>query len=217
MSRAWLPRRIVLGFQVTLAAIALTAFVNAASAQDPNTTSGSLSILGNDSRARACAALVAAGAATDAAIATCTSALGNPRLSAGGAIELHSDRGITYLRRQQGQEALADFEAALAIDPNNAEAHLNRGAALVQLHQPGPAVAEITQALSLGVREPEKAYYNRGAAREALGDLRGAYEDYSTALEIRPDWGPANAELARFVRGRREHLATILNQAPGTP
>lgn len=217
MSRAWLPRRIVVGIQAAVATLALAAFANIAVAQDPNTTSGSLSILGNNSRARACAALVAAGAATDAAVATCTSALGNPRLSTAGAIELHSDRGITYLRRHQGEEALADFEAALAIDPNNADAHLNRGAALVLLHQPGPAVAEITQALSLGVHEPEKAYFNRGAAREALGDLRGAYEDYSTALQIRPDWGPANEELARFVRGRREHLATILNQAPGTP
>ena len=80
----------------------------------------------------------------------------------------------------------------------------------------GEAVAAITEALGLGVREPHKAYFNRGAAREALGDLRGAYEDYSTALEIQPDWGPANAELARFARARREHLADALGE-PDTP
>jgi hypothetical protein len=44
----------------------------------------------------------------------------------------------------------------------------------------------MTEALGLGVREPHKAYFNRGAAREALGDLRGAYEDYSTALKSSP-------------------------------
>jgi tetratricopeptide (TPR) repeat protein len=78
----------------------------------------------------------------------------------------------------------------------------------------GQAIAAITEALGLGVQEPHKAYYNRGAAREALGDLRGAYEDYSTALEIQPDWGPANAELARFARNRRDHLATVLADQP---
>jgi Tfp pilus assembly protein PilF len=66
------------------------------------------------------------------------------------------------------------------------------------------------------VREPHKAYLNRGVARENLGDLRGAYEDYSTALQIQPDWGPANAELARFARGRQEHLANVLG-ASQTP
>ena len=79
--------------------------------------------------------------------------------------------------------------------------------------RPGPAVAAITEALSLGVREPHKAYFNRAGAREALGDVRGAYEDYSTALEIQPDWGPSGAELARFARARREQLANILNQS----
>jgi tetratricopeptide (TPR) repeat protein len=220
MSRAWLPRRILAGIETALAGVVLAAALAAApraAAQDPNSTGGALTVLGSDSRARACANFVNSGSASDEAVEACTRALANPRLTREGAIELHSNRGIIYLRRHEGQQALADFEAAIALDPDNAEAHLNRGAALVMLQQPGPAVAEITQALSLGVREPEKAYFNRGAAREALGDLRGAYEDYSTALEIRPDWGPANEELARFVRGRREHLATVLNQSPNTP
>jgi len=80
------------------------------------------------------------------------------------------------------------------------------------MQQYGAAIAEITQALSLGVSEPHKAYFNRAAAREALGDLRGAYEDYRTALEIQPDWGPANAELARFARSRRDTLASRLGE-----
>ncbi len=83
---------------------------------------------------------------------------------------------------------------------------MNRGAALVQLRRYGPATAAFTEALGLDVQEPYKAYFNRGAAREALGDLRGAYEDYNTSLEIYPNWGPANAELRRFAHTRREHL-----------
>jgi tetratricopeptide (TPR) repeat protein len=154
-----------------------------------------------------------AGDASDATLSLCSRALEYRRLTREGRIQLLVNRGVTRLRRREGEAAVADFDAVIALAPRHAEAHLNRGAALVQMNQHGEAVAAITEALSLGVLEPHKAYFNRAAAREALGDLRGAYEDYSTALQIQPDWGPANAELARFARGRQEHLAGVLNGA----
>jgi tetratricopeptide (TPR) repeat protein len=159
---------------------------------------------------------VAAGDSSDRTVAECTSALHYARLSHDAQIELTINRGVTYLRRSQNDLALADLDWVLAADPRNAEALVNRGAVLVQMRRFGEAISALTDALSYGVSEPYKAYYNRGAAREALGDLQGAYDDYSTALQIQPDWGPANAEVARFVRGRREHLADVLNH-PATP
>src|SRR5262249_40161020 len=129
-------------------------------------------------------------------------------------IELLVNRGVTYLRRSQNDLAMADLDSVIAVDPRNAEAWVNRGAALVQLHRFGDAITSLTSALGYGVSEPYKDYYNSGSGREALGDLQGAYDDYNTALQIQPDWGPANAEVARFVRGRREHLADVLNRPP---
>lgn len=201
------------------AAFACAVLAQSAAAQDPNTDPSAVTVIGNDSHARRCINGVSQGDTSDTVLAECARGLTNPRLTRGGAVLLHTDRGVAYLRRQQTAEAIADFDAVLALEPNNAEARLNRGTALVIAHQPGAAVAELTQALSLGVSEPEKAYYNRAAAREQLGDLRGAYEDYNTALEIRPDWGPANEQLARFARSRREHLANILaqQQQPSSP
>lgn len=181
---------------------------SAAAAQDPR----AVTVLGNDANARRCSDAVMAGDSSDATIDVCTRALAYRRITRDATLLLHINRGVTFLRRSQGEQALADFDAVIAIDRRSAEAHLNRGAALVQLNRHGQAIAAITEALGLGVREPHKAYFNRGAAREALSDLRGAYEDYTTALEIQPDWGPANAELARFARTRREHLATVLNE-----
>jgi Tfp pilus assembly protein PilF len=212
MSRAWLPLRFRAWIPAAL--IALIAFgAERASAQvggDPN----AVTVIGSDRNGRRCIANVAAGDSSDATLDACTRAMSYPRLSRVGERQLLVDRGIVYLRRREGELALADFDAVIARDRRNAEAHLNRGAALVQLGRHGQAIAAITEALGLGVQEPHKAYYNRGAAREALGDLRGAYEDYSTALEIQPDWGPANAELARFARNRRDHLATVLADQP---
>lgn len=127
------------------------------------------------------------------------------------------NRGAVHLRRREGDLALADFDEVIDLNPKLGEAHLNRGAALVLMRRPGQAVAAITTALGLGVSTPYKAYYNRAAAREALGDLRGAYEDYNTALEIKPDWDVAEVEVQRFVRGRREKLAAQLTDGVGGP
>lgn len=208
MSRAWLPSSSWLSlFSLALGAAALTAPVAVAQRGDPR----AVTVIGGDSHAQRCIANVAAGDSSDETLQACTRALRNPRLPEASELMLLINRGIVHLRRRDGEAAIADFDAVLQEDDDHAEARLNRAAALVQLGRHGPAIAEITEALSLGVAEPHKAYFNRGVAREQLGDLRGAYEDYSTALAIQPDWGPANAELARFVRTRRDHLATVLS------
>lgn len=209
MSRARLPRRIPI-------ALALAALAGAGSALAQTTSGrerdvGSRTTIGAPA-AQQCSQFVAEGVVSDQALDTCNRALSTERLNRQLQIATHINRGALHLRRREGDAALADFDAVIAMDRRHAEAHLNRGAALVMLNQPGLAVSAITEALGLGVREPHKAYFNRGAAREQLGDIRGAFEDYNTALDIQPDWGPANAEIARFVRSRREHLAEVLGE-----
>ncbi len=208
MSRAALPRRYPL-VAVAAAAGAAALLATSAAAQGPDPRA--VTVIGADAHGQRCVTNVVAGDSSDQTLEACTRGLRYARLSRAGETQLLINRGIVHLRRREGEAALADFDTVIDRSPRNAEAHLNRGAALVQMQQYGAAIISITEALGLGVAEPHKAYYNRGAAREALGDLRGAYEDYSTALEIRPDWGPANAELARFVRNRRDHLATVLS------
>jgi tetratricopeptide (TPR) repeat protein len=211
MSRDGLPRR----FTVTALAATLTAMLalGEAHSQDPR----AVTVIGSDSNARRCGDGVVAGDISDRTIEECTRALNYRGLDRTTRLQVLNNRGVAHLRRQEYESALADFDAVAALDRRNAEVHLNRGAVLVQLRRHGEAIAAITQALGLGVAEPHKAYFNRGAAREALGDLRGAYEDYNTALEIQPDWGPANAELARFARTRRAYLANVLNEPAPTP
>lgn len=207
MSRAWLPRRFSSAIPALAAALALTALGDGAWAQqrtrnDPT----AVTVVGNDPNARRCSDMVMRGDTSDAAISTCTDALNYRHLSRQAQIQLLVNRGVTHLRRRENEVALADFDAVVEIDDEHAEAQMNRGAALLQLRRYGEAIAAFTEALGLDVRDPYKAYFNRGAAREALGDLRGAYEDYNTALEIYPNWAPADAELQRFARTRREQV-----------
>jgi tetratricopeptide (TPR) repeat protein len=204
MSRAWLPRRFSTAILALAAAAVAASFAGVAMAQ--RTDPSAVTVVGRDPNARRCSDQVMRGDTSDATIASCTQALGYRHLTQAAEVLLRINRGVTYMRRQENEQALLDFDAVLVIQPRHAEAQVNRGAALLQLRRYGPAIASFTEALGLGVQEPYKAYFNRGAAREALGDYRGAYEDYNTALEIYPDWGPANAELQRFARQRRENL-----------
>lgn len=204
MSRRRLPRR----FPLVFALSSLATLVLAPQALGQNAT---MRLNGDRSSAATCAAYAAANNAPDDAIAACTYALQNEHLDPQSTITTRMNRGNLYLRRNDPQHAIPDFDAVIAIDRKNAEARLDRGVALMMQGQPGPAVALITEALTLGVHEPQKAYYDRAAAREALGDLRGAYEDYSTALQIAPDWGPANVEMQRMAQQRQQWLSTALN------
>lgn len=208
MSRALLPRRFRHAIPAALVVVVAFAAPDVALAQnDPR----AVTVIGGDRHAQRCIEGVMAGDASDQLVDECTRALNYPHLTRAGEEQILIDRGVVHMRRHEGDAAIADFDAVMERNAHNAEARVNRGSALVQLGRYGPAIVDLTEALGMGVAEPHKAYYNRGVAREALGDLRGAYEDYNTALQIQPDWGPANAEVARFVRSRRDHLATVLN------
>jgi tetratricopeptide (TPR) repeat protein len=156
-----------------------------------------------------CAAAAAEGRADEEAMRACDQAVVTERLNRANMIATQLNRGAIHLRRRDAAGALDAYDAVLAIDDEHAEAHMSRGVALQMLGRPGPAVSAITEALGLGVNQPHMAYYYRAAARESLGDVRGAYEDYRTALEIEPNWGPAFEELARFARVRRDELAEL--------
>lgn len=212
MSRTWLPRRLAIAAALIVAGLSTGAAAQM-NAAERSQRAGSVVTFGTP-MALACAEFVARGASSDQAVEMCSRAFVAERLTRQQQLAMLLNRGVIYLRRRDSALALADFDAAIQIDRRQAEAHQNRGAALIQLRRHGEAVSALTEALSLGVQDPHKSYFNRGAARESLGDLRGAYEDYNTALEIRPDWGPAEAELARFARTRRDHLASRLAEEP---
>lgn len=108
------------------------------------------------------------------------------------------NRGILKLRRGQIGPAIADFDAATALDPDEAEAYQNKGAALVRMNNHRDALPLFTMALERNPNRPALSYLGRGVASEALGDVQGAYRDYRRANEIEPESEDARMELARF-------------------
>jgi len=96
--------------------------------------------------------------------------------------------------------ALADAEASIALEPNVAASYVNRGAALVGLARYSEALSVLDKAITLGAgNKAQMAYYDRGLARDYLGDMRGAYFDYKKTIDIDPEFTPAKEQLARFT------------------
>ena len=131
-------------------------------------------------------------------VGRCDSALAEEALSRHDTVATHVNRGILRLRRGQVHDAIADFDAAIAMDPNQPESYLNKGAALIRLNNPAEALQLFTIALERNTRRPEIAHFGRAIANEELGNVRAAYFDYRRASELDPDWADPRTELRRF-------------------
>ena len=94
--------------------------------------------------------------------------------------------------------ALATYEDALKVNPDLAEAYVNKGIVLVNLGRDAEAVAASSRALELNPARPELAYYTRGVANEMLGNTRAAYNDYRQAAALKPEWQEPQTQLQRF-------------------
>ncbi|MFL5296878.1 MAG: tetratricopeptide repeat protein [Phenylobacterium sp.] len=129
---------------------------------------------------------------------TCTQALESEMLSARDRAGTFVNRGVLRLRRANFEAAIKDFNAAVGLQPNMGEAYVNRGAASIGEHRYAESLPDLNKAISLGVEEPAKAYYNRALAYEGLDDVKSAYFDYQKAVELSPQWEAPKNELLRF-------------------
>ena len=154
--------------------------------------------------AEACSKAAIAGASDLRTEETCTLALEQELLPPRDRAGTYVNRGIMKLRRGNWQAALADFDVGAKYKPDLGEIYVNRGAALIGDHKYAEGMADLNKGLELGVEEPEKAYYNRAIAKEALDDVKGAYFDYLKALELSPGWDAPKQQLTRFHVARRE-------------
>jgi hypothetical protein len=102
-------------------------------------------------------------------------------------------------RFESGQldEALACIDQALAIDPDNAVVHANRGIALVALCRLPEALASFDKAVGL---EPgyAEAYFGRAVARLLSGDFAQGWVDFEWRWKRTN--GPAGLQRREFAQ-----------------
>ncbi|HET7085177.1 MAG TPA: tetratricopeptide repeat protein [Rhizomicrobium sp.] len=98
--------------------------------------------------------------------------------------------GVTRAQAGRLQEALADMEQALEIQPRDAEALLNHANVLKLLNRPLEALAQYEQALAERPGWPQ-AENNRGTVLQALGRHEEALAAYDRALAAAPRYPEA--------------------------
>jgi tetratricopeptide (TPR) repeat protein len=129
--------------------------------------------------------------------------------------ESYNGRGSYYAQRGQFDRAIADFNKALLLDANNADAYSNRGLATAQGKEDyKSAIGDYTRALELKPRHTS-AYFNRGVAYRQLGDYPKAIADYSKALELSPRLpdGYYNRAVAYFLDKQYDKAWADLHKA----
>ena len=134
---------------------------------------------------------------------TCNIALAEEGLSHHDLVGTHVNRGIILMLSGHLNLAERDYDRALALDPNEPEAWLNKGINALKRGNSQLALQFVEKAIALRTRKPAVAFYMRGIAHEDAGNVRAAYADLQRARQLDPAWPLPAVELRRYqVRTR---------------
>jgi tetratricopeptide (TPR) repeat protein len=133
------------------------------------------------------------------ALAVCNTAIGEEDLSRSNLASTLVNRGIVYMREENYDRAMKDYDRALALAPQMPEIKINLGAMLYHMGR----FQESIEALNAGMATENTdaraaAFYNRALSYERLGEIQLAYSDYRSALAVIPGYPPAVRQLRRF-------------------
>jgi len=95
--------------------------------------------------------------------------------------------GVALMQQGDLDGATDDFDRALELDPQNADAYYYRGVVAGRLESWDKAVADLTKAIGLNSQYAD-AYFWRGAARQQQGDLNGALADFNQIITLKPQF-----------------------------
>ena len=132
----------------------------------------------------------------------------------------HSAYGDSLMRAGRFEEALHQFQSALALEPENGGFHNNLGSLYNSMGKSDQARASFETAIAKDPTDP-LFHYNLGFTLIKLGQAEAAEASLRQALELRPDFLAAHNDLGSILSssGRydeaEKHLQTALTIRPG--
>lgn len=100
------------------------------------------------------------------------------------------DRGLTYLRLGQLEQALEDLNNSINLNPEFPKAYGNRGNAYQRLGQLENALADYNKVIEISSSD-YIAYSNRGGIYNQLGQYQLAIDDFNVAIRLNSEFPPA--------------------------
>ncbi|MEO1521801.1 MAG: serine/threonine-protein kinase [Cyanobacteria bacterium J06633_2] len=130
------------------------------------------------------------------------------------ALEKHLQQAKQLQGTEQYEQAIAQYDAAIAQDPNSAEAHQGRCYSLNQLQQYQAAITACDQALSIDPNNV-RALWSKGYALDLQEQVNEAMVLYDQALAIDPNFAEAwnNKGAAQLKSGNLSAALQSLDRA----
>ena len=120
----------------------------------------------------------------------------------------YSNRGEAYINVGEYDDAIADYDRIIAIDPNDAAAYNNRGTAKVHKGDYEGAISDCDRAITIDPNNAA-AYDNRGVAKLSIGDYDGAIDDCNRAIAIDPNYAAAYNNRGTAKAHKGDHDSAI--------
>lgn len=119
-------------------------------------------------------------------IEACARALAAPDLTTRQQVELLSARARALDELGDYRRAIADYDAAIVLAPDDPVLRLNRGVAKIHDGRPADAIADYDTAIRM---KPDwhLPYFDRAVALGDLGRRAAALKDYARAIRLKPD------------------------------
>ena len=118
-------------------------------------------------------------------------------------------RAGSYVKKELFREALADYDAILALDEHHVDAHFQRGSIYQRFDDPRSAIRDFTRVLELDGLNV-KALYARAACHNLMQEYALAIEDYNRALELDQEL----TDRRKWVRSARRKLPVTGGAVP---
>ena len=120
---------------------------------------------------------------------------------------LYNDKGALLAKLEQPDEAEVAYITAIEIDPFHLP-HYNLGLIAGYKEEWKQAIAEFGLAIQYD-NTYAPAYFNRGNAYYATGDLAGAKSDYEQAIDYEPEYAEPHHNLG-YIYDRQENYQAAL-------
>jgi Flp pilus assembly protein TadD len=124
--------------------------------------------------------------------------------------EAHYNLAAMLQARGSAQEAIEEYQLALALRPGDATVENALGAALLASNQISEAILHLSAAASA---RPDyfDAHYNLGIAQGTAENFSAAVQELTTAVKLQPDEAGAQANLGAALAGLGETEQAILH------